>query len=35
MSNQEEWRDVVGYEGRYQVSNTGKVMTLGTGITHK
>ena len=31
----EEWRDVIGYEGRYQVSNTGKVMTLGTGVTHK
>ena len=31
----EEWRDVIGYEGRYQVSNTGKVMTLGTGKTHK
>lgn len=31
----EEWRDIIGYEGRYQVSNTGKVMTLGTGVTHK
>ena len=31
----EEWRDIKGYEGRYQVSNTGKVMTLGTGVTHK
>lgn len=24
----EEWRDVVGYEGLYQVSNTGKVQTV-------
>lgn len=24
----EEWRDVKGYEGRYQVSNTGKVKSL-------
>ena len=31
----EEWRDVVGYEGRYQVSNFGRVMSLGTGQTHK
>lgn len=31
----EQWRDVVGYEGRYQVSNLGRVMTLGTGTTHK
>lgn len=28
----EEWRDIVGYEGLYQVSNTGKVMSLGNGI---
>ena len=30
----EEWRDIVGYEGLYQVSNTGKVKSLnyrGTG----
>lgn len=25
---EEEWRDVVGYEGRYQVSNLGRVMSL-------
>lgn len=25
---QEEWRAVVGYEGRYEVSNTGKVKGL-------
>jgi len=24
----EEWRDVLGYEGRYMVSNTGKVRSL-------
>ena len=24
----EEWRDVVGYEGRYQVSNQGRVKSL-------
>ena len=24
----EEWRDIVGYEGRYQVSSTGRVKSL-------
>ena len=24
----EEWRDVVGYEGLYQVSNLGRVKSL-------
>lgn len=24
----EEWVDIVGYEGKYQVSNTGKVRSL-------
>ena len=24
----EEWRDIVGYEGLYQISNTGKVRSL-------
>lgn len=24
----EEWKDVVGYEGRYQVSNEGRVRSL-------
>lgn len=27
----EEWRDVVGYEGLYQVSNTGRVKRVGGG----
>lgn len=26
---QEEWKDIVGYEGWYQVSNLGRVKTLG------
>lgn len=25
---EEEWRDIKGYEGKYQVSNTGKVKSL-------
>lgn len=29
---EEEWRDIVGYEGLYQVSNLGRVMSLGNGI---
>lgn len=38
----EEWKDIPGYEGRYQVSNLGRVKDLGTevdvfrlGKTHK
>jgi len=26
--NKEEWRDIAGYEGRYQVSNIGRVKSL-------
>jgi len=29
---QEEWRTVVGYEGLYEVSNTGKVRSLNRAI---
>lgn len=28
MNDSEAWKDVVGYEGLYQVSNTGKVRSL-------
>lgn len=28
MSNKEQWKDVVGYEGLYQVSNLGRVRNL-------
>jgi hypothetical protein len=31
----EEWRPVVGYEGLYEVSNQGRVKSLGNGKTHK
>src|SRR5690606_13797524 len=31
----EEWRDVVGYEGLYQVSNTGRVKSLYNNILLK
>ena len=24
----EEWKDIIGYEGKYQVSNTGKIRSL-------
>ena len=27
---EEEWRDVVGYEGLYQVSNLGRIKSLKT-----
>lgn len=30
----EEWRDIWGYEGKYQVSNTGKVRSLNYNNTH-
>ena len=29
------WKPVVGYEGLYEVSNTGLVKSLGNSITHK
>ena len=32
---QEEWKDVPGYEGYYQVSSLGRVKSLGHGTTHK
>ena len=28
----EEWRDVIGYEGSYQVSNLGRVRRVGKGL---
>lgn len=31
----EMWKDVVGYEGLYQVSNTGKVRSLDRYVPHK
>ncbi len=30
----EIWKDVIGYEGKYQVSNTGKVRSLNYNNTH-
>lgn len=30
----EEWRPVVGYEGKYEVSNLGRLRTLGSRISH-
>ena len=31
----EEWKDVVGYEGLYQVSNTGKVRSIDRMLTYR
>ena len=31
----EEWRDVVGYEGLYQVSNMGRIKSLNTSKNHE
>ena len=31
----EEWRDIVGYEGLYQVSNLGRVKSLPKRIVYK
>lgn len=32
---QEEWRDIAGYEGYYQVSNLGRVRSLDRYVPHK
>lgn len=32
MTKNEEWRDVVGYEGYYQVSDLGRVKRVGKGV---
>ena len=29
----EEWRDIIGYEGLYQVSNLGRVKSLSRYVT--
>jgi len=34
MGNNEEWRDVVGYEGRYQISNYGRLRSIDI-VLHK
>lgn len=34
-NNNELWKDIPGYEGLYQVSNMGRVKSLGNGGTHK
>ena len=31
MENKEEWRAIKGYEGLYEVSNTGRVRTIKKG----
>ena len=31
----EEWKDIVGYEGLYQVSNLGRIKSLGNEFTKK
>lgn len=35
MTNFEEWRDVKGYEGLYQVSNLGRIKSLSNKSNHK
>ena len=38
MTNKEEWRDIQGYEGLYQISNSGKVKSLNfnkTGVSRE
>jgi len=34
MKEKEEWRPIVGYEGRYEVSNYGRVKSLNRYVTH-
>lgn len=34
-SNEEIWKDIAGYEGLYQVSNFGRVKSLGNKSNHK
>ena len=31
----EEWKDIEGYEGLYQVSNYGRIKSLGNEATRK
>ena len=35
MSNEEEWRNVPGWEGFYQVSNLGNVRSVTRSVTRK
>ena len=35
MKNVENWRDIEGYEGSYQVSDCGRVKSLQRKITYK
>lgn len=27
-ADEEEWKDIIGYEGKYQVSNLGRIKSL-------
>ena len=31
----EEWKDIIGYDGKYQISNTGKVRSMNYNNTGK
>jgi hypothetical protein len=35
MNNQEIWKDIIGYEGIYQISNLGNVKSLGNEFSRK
>ena len=35
FQNKEIWKDIKGYEGRYQVSNMGRVKSLERTVTRK